>query len=255
MTRRFHIHPLQEGQSEILLRAAEERHLKNVLRLKPGSTVCLFDGKGNEYEGRILDMESSGVRVQVKGDRAEAGENTGESPAHITIAQGFLKEKKMDDLLRPLTELGIRRWLPFIAERSVSRPDSERLKKRKERWEKIVLESLKQCRRSRVPEIGDTLSFQEMLDAGKDADLRLIFWEGMSGADSGTAGESYIFGERKKYQRIFAAIGPEGGFSSAEIREARKAGFRTAGLGPRILKAETAAPAACTLLQHYFGDL
>ncbi|MGE0086585.1 MAG: 16S rRNA (uracil(1498)-N(3))-methyltransferase [Desulfococcaceae bacterium] len=253
MIRRFPVEEIKPVQTEIRLSDPDVRHLKHVLRLKPGDIIRVFDGKGKEYDARISDTDAEEVRAVLIREAESSIESRVESPVHITIAQGFLKEKKMDDLLRPMTELGINRWIPFIAQRSVARPDRKRMEGRKDRWEKIAIESLKQCRRNIVPEITDTVSFSEMLNMGGDSDLRLIFWEGT--ADPEYAANSFVFEKRREYQRIFAVIGPEGGFSPEEIDQAVKAGFQTAGLGPRILRAETAALAVCTLLQHCFGDL
>jgi len=253
MIRRFPVEELKPGQTEICLSAPDARHLKHVLRLKPGTLIRVFDGKGREYDARISSAEKEEVRA-VLTDNAESCPNSqAESPIHITIAQGFLKEKKMDELLPALTELGINRWIPFIAQRSVARPDRKRMESRKQRWEKIAVESLKQCRRTQVPEIADTVSFADMLHMGKNCDLRLIFWERLTEPEF--TGNCFAFQKSRAYQRVFAVIGPEGGFSPQEIDLAVTSGFQTAGLGPRILRAETAALAVCTLLQHCFGDL
>jgi len=253
MIRRFPVEQLKPGQTEIRLSDSDARHLKHVLRLKPGEIIRVFDGKGREYDARISGMENEEIRAVLMQESESDPAFQVESPVHITLAQGFLKEKKMDDLLPALTELGINRWIPFIAQRSVARPDTKRMETRKQRWEKIAVESLKQCRRTRVPEITDTVSFAQMLDMAEDCDLRLIFWEGL--ADPEIAGNCFVLEKNQDYQRIFAAIGPEGGFSPEETDLAVKAGFQTGGLGPRILRAETAAIAVCTLLQHCFGDL
>ena len=157
----------------------------------------------------------------------------------------------MDDLIRRLTELGISRWIPFLAERSVARPDPGRLRARKARWEKIAAESLKQCRRSRIPEIGDTLSFEEMLAASAGQDLKILFWEKASDPSR----DLFSLAEAKPYGTVFAVLGPEGGLSDAEVEAAVAAGFEVAALGPRILRAETATVSACALLQYFLGDL
>lgn len=253
MMRRFPVEELKPEQTEIHLCEQDSRHLKHVLRLKPGTVIRVFDGKGRESDARIIDTDAEEIRAVLIRESESSPEAQVESPVHITLAQAFLKEKKMDDLLRPLTELGINRWIPFLAQRSVSRPDRKRMEARKERWEKIVLESLKQCRRTQVPEITDTVSFAEMLDRAADCDLSLIFWENTANPEF--AGNVFVFEKTQKYKSVFAAIGPEGGFTPEEIELAVTAGFQTASLGSRILRAETAALAVCTLLQHCFGDL
>lgn len=231
----------------VALSPGDANHVRNVLRLKPGALVRLFDGRGREYDARISAVSAAGVQVSVTG---QIDPDT-ESPAAITIAQGFLKEKKMDELIRPLTELGISRWIPFIAERSVARPDALRLPARKARWEKIAAESLKQCRRSRVPEIGEVLTFGEMLHAAAGQDLKILFWE----KTSGPARDLFSLAGDEPCETVFAVLGPEGGLSEEEVAAARDAGFVIAALGPRILRAETATVAATALLQYFLGDL
>lgn len=231
----------------VALSHGDASHARNVLRLKPGDPVRLFDGRGREYDARISAVSAGGVQVSVTGASAPDAE----SPVAITIAQGFLKERKMDELIRPLTELGISRWIPFIAERSVARPDARRLPARKTRWEKIAAESLKQCRRSRVPEIGEVLTFGEMLHAAAGQDLRILFWE----KASGPARDLFSLAGDTPCESVFAVLGPEGGLSEEEVEAAVAAGFQVAALGPRILRAETATVAAAALLQYFLGDL
>jgi 16S rRNA (uracil1498-N3)-methyltransferase len=165
------------------------------------------------------------------------------------VAQGFLKDKKMDTLIRQLTELGISRWIPFFAARSVSRPDAARLERRAARWQKIATEALKQCRRTQPPRIETVAGFEQMLAAGVDADIKIAFWEE----------EQSVLPEADRHGRvpgdIFIILGPEGGLTSEEIALARQAGFKSVSLGPRILRAETATLAACTLVQHLYGDM
>ena len=236
-----------EDGATVPISPGDANHVRNVLRLKTGDRVRLFDGRGTEYDARIASISEGNVLATVT-DRVLPET---ESPVSIIIAQGFLKEKKMDTLVRQLTELGIRRWIPFFAERSVARPDPKRLQARKDRWEKIAAESLKQCRRSRIPDIGQTLPFKDMIAAADGADLKIIFWE----KASGDSRDLFSLAGGKPYGTVFAILGPEGGLSEAEVGTALAAGFTTAALGPRILKAETATVAAVALLQYFLGDL
>jgi 16S rRNA (uracil1498-N3)-methyltransferase len=166
------------------------------------------------------------------------------------VAQALLKDQKMDFLLRQLTELGITRWLPFISERSVPQPDERRQASRAARWARIAREAVKQCRRGRIPELSPVGRFDDVLREAAHFDTRILFWEGACHAlpmlaDSDPGGP----------RRILVIVGPEGGFSDEEAVSAEQAGVRLATLGPRILRAETATIAACTLAQHLYGDL
>jgi 16S rRNA (uracil1498-N3)-methyltransferase len=224
---------------------SEVRHIKNVLRLKPGDRIRVFDGEGFEYDASIHRFFDD--RVEIKIERKFPG--TRESPVQIGVAQALLKEKKMDRLLRHLCELGVTQWIPFISERSVPRPDQKRLSARAQRWNRIVQESCKQCRRSKLPEIIETLAFEAVLDHGSSYDLQIVFYENES------ATLKSLLPPTAAAPRILLILGPEGGFSDREIEDARAAGCVVAGLGSRILRAETAAIAACTLAQFLYGDM
>jgi len=229
-----------------LITGADARHIKTVLRLKPGDTIGLFDGKGFEYKARIVAMSSAKVEVSV----IQCFPAAAESPVQIIVAQAFLKEKKMDTLIRQLTELGITGWTPFFAERSVPRPDKKQLSARTQRWKKIAKEALKQCKRGRIPEIGETASFEGVLNQSEPYDLKIAFWE-----DEPAPVKAFLPKPGRQINTIFVLLGPEGGFTVQEMERARARGFVTAGLGPRILRAETATIAACVLLQYLYGDM
>jgi 16S rRNA (uracil1498-N3)-methyltransferase len=220
-------------------------HICRVLRLSAGDEVELFDGIGSGFRARILSTSPKRVLFRIEA----AYPLTSESSVQITLAQGILKDRKMDDLIRRLTELGLDNWMPFYAARSVPVPGDKGMGKRLNRWEKIALEAVKQCRRGRVPRIMPADNFDAMLAASAESDLKLIFWEGAPQAfDIGDTAPS-------KPKRITLALGPEGGFDPGEVQLAHEHGFLTAGLGPRILRAETATLAACTLVQYRFGDM
>lgn len=244
--RYFFIENPQNTGSTWVITGSDARHIRTVLRLRPGDTIGLFDGKGFEYEAKIVDLAAGKTTVAV----IRRFPSKAESPLQLTVGQGFLKEKKMDGLVRQLSELGITKWIPFFAERSVARPDKKQLSARFQRWEKISKEAIKQCRRGRVMEIDDTVSFEEILNRSRTADLKIAFWENEPHPIKANLPQS-----DDKIKEIFALFGPEGGFTDQEIERARSRGFVTASLGPRILKAETATVSGAVLLQHLFGDM
>jgi 16S rRNA (uracil1498-N3)-methyltransferase len=244
--RYFFIEPSRMSGPTSIITGSDARHIKTVLRLKPGDKIGLFDGKGMEYRAEIIAFSPQSITVSIT-DRFPS---TSESHVQIILAQGFLKEKKMDGLVRQLSELGATKWIPFFAERSVSRPDKKQISARTQRWKKIAKESLKQCKRGRIIEIGDTVSFEEVLKLGESCDLKIVFWE-----SEFKFAHTELPKPNRQIHTIFAVLGPEGGLTSGEIESARNRGFVTVGLGPRILRAETATVAACVLLQYLFGDM
>jgi len=245
--RYFFIKQSDLAGSKAVVKGSDAHHIKNVLRLKAGDKIGLFDGTGLNYETRIVTLLPKSVEVLV----IRRFSSTAESSVQITVAQALLKDRKMDLLVRQLTELGITRWIPFIAKRSVPRPDKKRLFTRTERWKKIAKEAVKQCKRCCSPEIGATVSFEEVLNLGRDSDLKIVFWE----EESKPVNKELSASNLKPPEKICILLGPEGGFTSKEVEKAKESGFITAALGPRILRAETATIAACTLLQYLFGDM
>jgi 16S rRNA (uracil1498-N3)-methyltransferase len=245
--RHFFIELPEKNKTTVSLKGSEARHIKNVLRLKAGDTIRLFDGSGFEYLAVITDLTGGRVELSIK----QKSSAVTESPVQLIVAQGYLKQKKMDNLIRPLCELGMTRWIPFFSERSVPRPDKNRLADRTRRWQKIARESFKQCRRSILPQIEVPVSFDEMLAHGQFCDLNIIFWEDETRSLKRSAAADTTL----PIKRILVVLGPEGGFTGREIDSAKDAGFTVAGLGPRILRAETASLAVCTLMQYIFGDL
>lgn len=243
--RRFFIHPEQMGKYESVISGDDAHHLRDVLKIQPEDLVVVFDGRGREFRARVVSVTRQQIRVAML-DRVEADTD---SVLDLTIGQGYLKDKKMDALVRQLTELGVVRWVPFLSRRSVPTPNPQRLKGRYQRWQKISMESLKQCKRSRVMDISAVVSFEEAIKQAETCDLKVIFWEGAKAA-------AVLHRQRPiNPASIFMMVGPEGGFDEKEIDFARQAGFEIASMGPRILKAETAALAAAALAQFVFGDM
>ncbi|MCU0599706.1 MAG: 16S rRNA (uracil(1498)-N(3))-methyltransferase [Desulfobacterales bacterium] len=244
--RRFLIHPSEIKKQSPLIQGSDVLHIRKVLRLKPGDRILLLDGEGNEYEAVIDGIFDDCIRVDI----IKQYQSQTEPPIRIIVMQAFLKEKKMDMLIRALTEVGISAWMPVFTEHSIPRPDEKRQASRTERWKEIAKESIKQCRRSVPPEILSPATFHQAIHANMDADLKIIFWENEMLPLRGK-----IAPDSKKISDIIILLGPEGGFSRKEIDLATSADFVGASLGPRILKAETASIAACVLIQHIYGDM
>lgn len=233
---------------ETVITGQDARHLARVLRLKPGEDVVVLCGDGREFLARICRIDSGNVTVAVLSEHVSKADPSIE----LTICLGFLKEKKMDDLVRQLTELGMSRFQPFFARRSVSRPDPARMASRVGRWEKIAQESIKQCRRGSVPEIRPAVSLDEAIRLAEGDDVKILFYENETGRERFPANRPTGSDDPFK---VTILLGPEGGLTEDEVAAAQSAGFNIRSLGPRILKAETAAAAACAIAQHVYGDM
>jgi len=243
--RRFFMAPEMVGHPQPEISGSDAVHICRVLRLSAGDAVELFDGIGNGYRAKIVSASPKRVLFRIE----ETFPLQSESSVHITLAQGILKDRKMDDLIRHLTELGIDCWMPFYAARSIPVPGKKGMGARLSRWEKIAMEAVKQCRRGQVPQISPAGNVDDVLNASADCDLKIIFWE-----DAPRAFEIHGINTPQP-KKIMLMLGPEGGFDPGEVQRAQKHGFFTTGLGPRILRAETATLAACTLVQYRFGDM
>ncbi len=222
----------------------DARHICKVLRLKAGDAVSLTNGNGKDFSAIILHSAPDRIELNV----LSMTDTLTESPVKIFLCSAMLKDKKMDMVIKHVTQLGITQWIPFYCERSVPTHNKKRLQSRMQRWQTIAAESVKQCRRSRIPDIMTPVGFDRMLAQASHAEAKIAFWE--NSAEKSTALTAV-----KSPKSIAVLIGPEGGFTRDEIDTAQKAGFLAFLLGPRILRAETASICACTLIQHRFGDL
>ena len=244
---RFYLNKTAASGADTVITGSDAKHIRNVLRVKPGDTLYLFDDSGFDYRAEVTGLSPGRVDVNIK----ERFRSKTESPLEIVLAQAMLKDRKFDEIIRQITELGVAAFIPFTAHRSVSRPDPERLSARTNRWKKIAAEALKQCGRNRAPDIHAVASFEKMLIQTHACDEKIIFWENQAASFA----TDRVGIEAKSIRTVAVAIGPEGGFTNQEIEQAESSGFSTASLGPRILKADTAAIAACAVVQYLFGDM
>ena len=241
---KFIIPEITELPSKGCITGQDAKHIFKVLRKKRGDNIAITDGNGKDYNSIILNATPESIEIKI----IEESDSITESFIDITLGSGMLKDKKMDFVLKHITQLGVKKWIPFFCERSIPSPNIIKMEKRKKRWESIAKESLKQCNRSCLPEISEPLNFETLIKQSENHDLKIAFWE-KSGQKIKTLQNSVSL------KKIIILIGPEGGFSKKEILMAREKGFLSYSLGPRILRAETASIASCTLIQHLFGDI
>ncbi|HGY09594.1 MAG TPA: 16S rRNA (uracil(1498)-N(3))-methyltransferase [Oceanithermus profundus] len=206
---------------EIVLTGREAHHLLHVLRVRPGREVVVFDGAGLEAEARVLHAGEGAVRLAAGEPRAVRRE----PPFELVLYVALLKGDKLADVVRAGSELGVGRFVPLVTERSVPR---EMGRAKLERLRRIAVEAAKQSGRSRLPEVAPPVP----LAALEPVNFGLVAHPGaarvLAGAAWPEAGEAAL------------ASGPEGGFTKAEVEQLIGLGFLPVGLGPRILRAETA---------------
>lgn len=243
--RRFFLGPNSVADGRAVIDGMLFHHMARVLRLGTGTRLILCDGEGREYSGTIAEVGSDSLVVEV--GQASVVQAT-ESP-RITLFQGLPKGEKMELILQKATELGVAAVVPFVAERSVSRPDTARGEQKVRRWARIVEEAARQSCRTDIPRLFPIVSLQEALSTAEQ-ELKLLLWEGER-----EQGIGKILGDYPLPQEAAVMVGPEGGLSPAEAAAAEAHGFLPVTLGSRILRTETASLAALTIMNFYWGDL
>lgn len=239
MERRVHLPPERIGADRAELTPEARHYLRDVLRLAPGDEVELFDGRGAAWTARI----GPGFEALALSGRREAA---GGGPAiHLLLA--LAKGEKVDLVVQKATELGVARLAPFAAERSVVRLEPGKGAERAERWRRIAGEAARQCGRADVPEVAAPAPLAAAL-AAVPPGFRLLVLHGEGGAPLPSLALAGALG-------VAAVVGPEGGLTEAELLACQAAGAARASLGPRTLRAETAAIAVVALLQALVGDL
>lgn len=231
------------------LAGPEAHHARRVLRLKTGDSLILIDGRGSEYTARIISSDPEGLDLEVM-DRRPALQ---ESPLELTLGLALLKSDRMDLVVQKGTELGLKTLTPIRADRCAVRLSPDRAAKRLERWRRIAGEAVKQCRRGEPVRISPLTQLPDFLSASSEAELKVMLYEGAAGVE--TRGWRALLSTKPRPRSVAALIGPEGGFTGEEVTLARKTGFEILGLGPRILRSETAALALMAVLGFELGDL
>ena len=237
--RRIHVPRARIEGDRARLGPAEWHYLRDVLRLAAGAPLEVFDGEGGVHDA-VIPAQGGAL---VLGPRREAP-----APgATVWLAFAPPRGDRADLVVQKATELGVSRLVPFEAERSVVRLDEQRGAARAGRWRRIAAEAARQCGRADVPEVSAPGRLSAALAAAPASYRIVAFHEG--------GGEPLAGALDPAAPGHLAVVGPEGGFTGAEVEVCLAAGARLATLGPRILRAETAALAAAALLQHRLGDL
>ncbi len=209
-----------------------------------GSLVTVTDSEGSDFRGRVTRLSRNEGSIFV----FEAFPSPTESSLEIVLLQALPEKERMELIIQKTTELGVSAILPFQSERSISLEEREAKQKKAHRWQTIAVKAVQQSRRAKVPYVGECRPFREVLGSCGEDGLRVLLWE-KEGEDL----KSVLKGPFS--QKIYVAVGPEGGFTEKEVEWAKKEKFITVKLGYRILRTETAAIVAVGILQYELGDL
>ena len=241
LTRVYVDQPLEAG-ARVTLKGSAANHVSRVLRLRVGQALTLFNGQGGEHAASIDKSRGGEVTVAVGEHRPIERE----SPFPLTLAQGVSRGERMDLVVQKATELGVSRLVPVLTERSVVRLDAEQADRKSSHWRAIAIAACEQCGRNRLPDVALPAQLRDFLRQPPGEAARLLL-----SPDAARRIEDVPH----PATGVTVLIGPEGGLSEAEHEDAIAAGYTAVHLGPRVLRTETAAIAALTLLQREFGDL
>jgi 16S rRNA (uracil1498-N3)-methyltransferase len=229
--------------TELLVEGDRARYLGRVLRLRVGDEITVFNGEGPEWAATIGGMTRNTATLNV-GESYEVGT---ESPLRIHLVQGISRGERMDFVVQKATELGVTRITPVLTEYGVVKLDQARAGKRRDHWTSVAASACEQSGRTRLPLIDAPMTLKDWFGSKPaEADAELVL---MPGAAASLAAID------TPTNRICLLIGPEGGLSEIEYEDAAISGFSAVSLGPRVLRTETAAVAALSVLQSRWGDL
>lgn len=242
---KFFIEPENIFEEKIIITGEDVKHIKNVLRSKPGDEIVLSNGNGIDYIVKIDSLEAEQIITSI----IKSFINENEPPIEVTLFQGIPKADKMDYIIQKCVELGVKKIVPVITDRTIVKIENQKdAIKKTERWQKIVQEAAKQCNRGIIPIVALPMKFDEALKLAAEAEFSIIPYE--KEMENGLKGLL-----KNRYENISVIIGPEGGFSENEIKDAVNKGIKPVTLGPRILRTETAGIAVMSILMYELGDV
>ncbi len=241
---RLHLPRAQLAGDRVLVSGEALSYLRDVLRLKPGDSLELFDGEGRVYAARLARWTESGAELELGAaeDRPFAG-------VRVTIAQGLPKADKLELVVQKAVELGATRVVPVACERSIVKLDRKRAAERVTRWQRIADEAARQCGRAELLTVEPVSTFEAFVTTARNAgEIRLILDE----EERSHRLRDALTDRTAPYVLL---VGPEGGLTRDEVANAKRHGFAPVTLGPRILRTETVALAVLAITQHVLGDL
>ena len=242
---RVHCLPSVTDPREIVLTPDESHHLVAVNRAAAGSTVVAFDGRGSEWICELADPDKRAARLKVR-----FAQKAKPIPWRITLGQALPLGGAMDSIVRKATEIGVSRIVPLESERTQVHLDGDRSDRKIGKWQTASLEAAKQCGNPWLPEIGPVTAASAFMEAAKGYDLKLI-----ASLQPGAKPLKQVIAQFRATQNrpllnVLWLIGPEGDFTPAEMGQSRTSGFEPITLGPLVLRCETAAVYALSVLSY-----
>jgi 16S rRNA (uracil1498-N3)-methyltransferase len=217
-------------------------HATRALRLNIGDSAIVFNGDGFDYACELLSIKKNTVIVTI----TDAKKVSNESPLNITLLQAVSSGDRMDFTIQKAVELGVTCIQPISSQRSVVKLSAERAEKRTEHWQNVAISACEQSGRAVVPKVFPPMSLEHWLNHNPIANATRV--------QLNPVGAKRLAEMQKPLTEIQLLIGAEGGLSQGEIDLATKQGFQSIVLGPRVLRTETAALTAISIMQSVWGD-
>ena len=238
---RFFVEKINVSDKYVTLNDPDQlHHFRDVLRIKAGQIVAVFDRLGDEYLAKVQEVNSSFAKLEIQEKRPPNALNI-----EITVACAIPKKVKMDDIIDKLTQLGVACIIPLQTERVIVKLDKQKKLQRFQRWEKIGISAVKQSQRSKFVVIKPVTDFKEVIANSRDFDLKLI-----PTLETKRMTLKNIFNQTTRaFNKIIVLIGPEGDFTPQEIALAKDAGFLPVSLGNQVLRVDTAAIAVVSFIK------
>jgi 16S rRNA (uracil1498-N3)-methyltransferase len=242
---RFYLPPSQAKSAALTLTDSEAHHLLDVLRAKPGDRVTVFDGEGQELTCTVAEAGKSSVTLQVV-----QRHRTPPLPYRLVLAQAVPKARSMDVILQKATELGVQQIVPLLSDRTVVQLEAGDFAAKLDRWRQITIEAAKQCGANWLPVVESPQRPDEFFRGARHTDLALIGSLQPDALQLPQILNDFTLDSKTRARSATIVIGPEGDFTPAELAAARSAGFRPLSLGPLVLRSETAAIYALSILAY-----
>ena len=236
----FFVEDAQISSTDVVIEGSDVNHIKNVLRMKCGEKIRISSASGRNFYCTVADITGETVRAEII---EELEENT-ELPNKIYLFQGLPKSDKMELIIQKAVELGAYRIVLVDTKRTVVKLDEKKASKKIERYNAIALSAAKQAKRSLIPKVEGVMSLEKALNEAKMLDEILIPYENAEGISYAKE----VIKNLKGKESIGVFIGPEGGFAEEEVQKAKEQGAKCITLGKRILRTETAALTALSIL-------
>nr|WP_313964615.1 16S rRNA (uracil(1498)-N(3))-methyltransferase [uncultured Peptostreptococcus sp.] len=253
---RFFVEPehLDLDDKTLYIDGEDVKHISKVLRYGQGDEIEVCDSNGHEYICRIESVDKTRIDLSIV-DEVDINR---ESRIRVSLYQGVPKSTKMDIILQKLTEAGVDEIVLVNTKRSVVNIKGDKADKKFDRWERIIYEAAKQCKRGLIPKLRGILSFKEALeDMGKN-DINICPYEeekSLGIKEALQTGQVKKILENKDEVRVGIFIGPEGGFAEEENEMVKAAGIASVTMGPRIFRTETASIVATAITLYELGDI